>query len=385
MERGEFLAGPPRAGEKSIAIAADLSHKTRGPMKRPPLHEAHLRAGGRMTSFAGWEMPVQYTGILDEHRAVRADCGVFDISHMGEFFVSGPDAARWLDGILTNNVSRLAEGRACYSLLLNAGGGVIDDLIVYRTGASDYLLIVNAAKIDEDAAVFRAAVPGDGVTFEDRSDALAALAIQGPRAGEVFESLFGRPMPEVRNTILQVGDHAHAATTGYTGEAGFEWVMPAAEAVEAWERLLAADVKPCGLGARDTLRLEMCYPLNGSDLSPDRTPLEAGLGFFVDFSKPAFHGREALLAQKEQGPAEVLRAFRVTEKSPPIRPHYPVLLEGVKVAETTSGALSPSLGCGIAMAYLPKEASRPGTMAAIEVRGRSFAAEIVSKPFLKKP
>lgn len=352
-------------------------------MKRTPLHETHVAAGGRMTAFAGWEMPVQYTGILDEHRAVRVDCGVFDISHMGEFFVAGAGAAAWLDGILTNNISALAEGRACYSLLLNDAGGVIDDLIVYRTGASDYLMVVNAARIDEDAAVFRGAQV-DGVAFEDRSDRFAALAIQGPRAGAVFRELFGCPMPAERNTILRVGEDAYAATTGYTGEPGFEWVMPADEAVSAWERVIACGVKPCGLGARDTLRLEMCYPLNGSDLSPDRTPLEAGLGFFVDFSKPGFHGRESLLRRKAEGPGMVLRALRVTGKAPPLRPHYPVLIGGVKVSETTSGALSPSLGHGIAMAYLPKDASQPGSPAAIEIRGRVFPAEIVKKPFLKK-
>ncbi|HRJ72632.1 MAG TPA: glycine cleavage system aminomethyltransferase GcvT, partial [Terrimicrobiaceae bacterium] len=319
--------------------------------KRTPLYENHLAAGGRIVDFAGWEMPVQYTGILDEHRAVREGCGVFDISHMGEFFVRGAGSQAWLDSLLTNRVAKLAVGESQYSLLLNDQGGVIDDLIVYRIAEAEFLLVVNAAKIDEDAAWFRRHA-ADGVSFEDRSGDFAALAVQGPRAAEIFGKCFGRELPPERNRVLQ-WDGLFAVTTGYTGEAGFEIVVPAARAGEFWDRFLAAGVKPCGLGARDTLRLEMCYPLNGSDLGPDRTPLEAGLGFFVDLEKGPFIGREALAAQKAAGLPSRLVAILVEDKSPPIRPHYPVLAEGQTVAETTSGALSPSLGAGIAMAYLP--------------------------------
>jgi len=352
---------------------------------RTPLHEQHLAAGGRIVEFAGWEMPVQYTGILQEHKAVRESCGVFDISHMGEFFVEGPGATAWLDSLLTNNLAGLSVGHAQYTLLLNERGGVIDDLIAYRLAEEKYLLIVNAAKIDEDATWLRKhAMPG--VVFTDRSTNFAALAIQGPNAATVFEKLFQRPMPAERNRVLEIQPGSFIATTGYTGEAGFEWVIPATEAVSAWQAALAAGATPCGLGARDTLRLEMCYPLNGSDLSPDRTPLEAGLGFFCDLKKPAFLGRDALLAQKHHSVLpHKLCALRVTDKAPPIRSHYRVFVNGEPVTETTSGALSPSLGYGIALAYLPPAYCDPGQEVQIEVRDRRFRAEVVKKPFLKKP
>jgi len=335
-----------------------------------------------MVDFAGWEMPVQYGGILEEHRAVRETCGIFDISHMGEFFVRGEGAARALDGLLTNQVAKLAIGEAQYSLMLNERGGVIDDLIVYRTGATEFFLIVNAAKIAEDEAWLRAHL--GSVEFENRSDDYAALAVQGPQAQEVFEIVFKMPLPEKRNRVVEFSASQgrwFIVTTGYTGETGFELVVPAGEAEAMWNELVAAGAKPCGLGARDTLRLEMCYPLNGSDLSPDRTPLEAGLGFFVDLSKGEFIGRGILAQQKVVGPAVRLAAIRVEEKSPPIRSHYPVLADGQVVAETTSGALSPTLNCGIAMAYLPLALAKPGQPLEIEVRGRRYRAVVVKKPF----
>jgi len=335
-----------------------------------------------MVDFAGWEMPVQYSGILDEHKTVREAVGVFDISHMGEFFVRGPGSGVWLNSLFTNNVDTLADGTAQYSLMLNEQGGVIDDLIVYRLGADDFLIVVNASMIEEDAAWMKARLP-EGIEFSNRSADFAALAIQGPRAGDVFEKLFGRKMPGERNRILRM-EEDFVVTTGYTGEAGFEWIVPSAGAASAWNRALAAGAKPCGLGARDTLRLEMCYPLNGSDLSPARTPLEAGLGFFVDLTKPNFIGKPALLAQKAGGIPQRLCALRITEKAPPIRPHYPVWIDGTPVAETTSGALSPSLGVGIAMAYLPAEFSQPGREVEIEVRGRRFRACVQKKPLYQK-
>ena len=352
---------------------------------RTPLYQAHLDAGARMVEFAGWEMPVQYSGIMQEHKAVREACGVFDISHMGEFFVEGPGAARWLDGLLTNNLSALPQGQAQYTILTNERGGVIDDLIAYHLAGGKYLLVVNAAKIAEDATWFRQHSAPDA-QLTDRSSEFGALAIQGPQSPAVFAKLFNEPMPAGRNRVLERADGSFIATTGYTGEVGFEWIMPAKNAEAAWKAALDAGAVPCGLGARDTLRLEMCYPLNGSDLSPYRTPLEAGLGFFVDLKKAAFTGRSPLLAQKENPVLpHRLCALRVTEKSPPIRPHYRVFINGEPVTETTSGALSPSLGCGIALAYLPPAYSDPGQEVEIEVRDRRFRAEVVKKPFLKKP
>ena len=351
--------------------------------QRTPLYDKHVAAGGRMVDFAGWEMPVQYTGILEEHRIVREECGVFDISHMGELFVRGPGAVGWLDGLLTNRAAKLAIGEAQYTLMLNEQGGVIDDLIIYRIADAEFLLVVNAAKIEEDAAWMQGRLT-DGVEFENRSDDYAALAVQGPKAAAVFEKFAGQPLPAERNRVTELpgeSGRVFAVTTGYTGEEGFELVFPAGEAGAVWDSLLSAGAKPCGLGARDTLRLEMCYPLNGSDLSPDRTPLEAGLGFFVDLEKENFVGRDVLLKQKSTGLASRLVALRVEEKSPPIRSHYAVFSGGEKVAETSSGALSPSLGCGIALAYLPFALAKAGTALEIEVRGRRYRAGVVKKPF----
>jgi len=354
--------------------------------KRTPLYDQHVALGGRMVDFAGWDMPVQYAGILEEHRAVREAAGAFDISHMGEFFVSGPGATAWLDSLLTNRVEKLATGEAQYTLMLNERGGVIDDLIVYRLGEEEYLLIVNAAKIDEDAAWLRAhAKPG--VEFSDRSADFSAIAVQGPVARGVFETVFGAALPGDRNRVIRIpfkGEDVFVVTTGYTGEDGFEVVAPNEVAAAVWEALIAAGAKPCGLGARDTLRLEMCYPLNGSDLSPDHTPLEAGLGFFVDLSKDEFIGKAALDAQKAAGLERRLVALAVTEKSPPIRSHRPVVINGETVSETCSGALSPTLGHGIAMAYLPALLAKVGQEAEIEVRGRRYKASVVKKPFLKR-
>jgi glycine cleavage system T protein (aminomethyltransferase) len=356
-----------------------------------------------MVEFAGWEMPVQYTSILDEHRAVRERCGVFDISHMGEFLVHGRKASEWLESLLTNRLAALGIGEAHYTLMLNRRGGVLDDLIIYRIGESEFLMVVNAAKIGEDFAWLdehrkpfstRAADRGS-LDFLDCSDAYAALAVQGPRAPEVFARVFSTAWEERRNRIVELtrpdflgaedftggGSRIFAATTGYTGEAGFELIVPANRAEEYWDLFLAAGAQPCGLGARDTLRLEMCYPLNGSDLSANHTPLEAGLGSFVDLTKGDFVGRDALLAQKAQGVPKRLAAIRVQEKSPPIRPHYPVLAFGEAVAETTSGALSPTLSCGIALAYLPFPLAKQGQDLEIEVRGRRYRALVVKKPF----
>jgi len=350
---------------------------------RTPLFAEHQALNARIVEFSGWEMPVHYSGILHEHNAVRRDVGVFDISHMGEFFVSGENASLWLDSLLTNRVASLGLGEAQYSLLLNEKGGVIDDLIVYRIGAKDFLLVVNAAKIEEDAA-WMCGRSIAGVDFQNRSDAYAALAVQGPNSARVFAELFSEPMPTSRNVITRPDATSFAVTTGYTGELGFEWIVPAVEAVPAWRAALACGAAPCGLGARDTLRLEMGYPLNGSDLSPTHTPLEAGLGFFVDLQKADFVGRSALMAQKETGITLRLVALCVEEKSPPLRSHYPIFSGTTLLGETTSGAHSPSLGVGIAMAYLPAASATVGTTVEIEVRGRRFRACVRKKPLYQK-
>ncbi|RYD27610.1 MAG: glycine cleavage system aminomethyltransferase GcvT, partial [Verrucomicrobiaceae bacterium] len=340
-----------------------------------------------MVPFAGWKMPVQYTGITEEHQAVRSGVGIFDISHMGQFLVSGPASMDWLNGLLTNGVHKLEEGQGQYTLMLNERGGVIDDLIVYRTGPEDWFLVVNASKIAEDREWMQARLVPD-VAFTDESPAFAGMAVQGPQAVDVFgKALPGERMPS-RNGVAMIdrrnGGKCVICRTGYTGEDGFEFFCPAAEGPEWWDTFVAAGARPCGLGARDTLRLEMGYPLNGNDLSPDRTPLEAGLGFFVDLDKGAFVGRTVLTEQKANGLPSKLTGVRVTEKGPPIRAHYAVFAGGEQIGELCSGGVAPSLGgAGIGMAYLPPDFATPGKVLEIDVRGRRFAAETVKKPFYR--
>ncbi len=328
-------------------------------------------------------MPVQYTSIIDEHTAVRTGCGIFDISHMGQFIVNGPAAAAWLNGLLTNNIARLGIGQGQYTLMLNESGGVIDDLIAYRTGETEFFLVVNASMIDEDFC-WMDARRDEAVELRNESEQWAGLAIQGPDAAKVFAAVcHGETLPP-RNGIMTTAAGSVVCRTGYTGEDGFEFFCPADEAIGYWDRLLAAGAKPCGLGARDSLRLEMGYPLNGNDLSPERTPIEAGLGFFCDLGKGDFIGRETLARQKTEGPAVKLTAIRYLEKGAPPRAHYPVIsASGEAIGELASGVLSPSLMTGIGMAYLPAEFSKIGTPVQIEVRGKLFPAEVVKKPFYK--
>jgi len=356
-------------------------------LKQTPLHDEHVRLGAKMVDFGGWSMPVQYSGIIDEHHAVRSKLGIFDISHMGQFFAEGPGALAWLNSLLTNNVERLSVGECQYTFLLNDAGGVIDDLIVYRIGEQNYLLVVNAAKIDEDFAWMKSHLAPD-VVFENRSDDHAGLAVQGPRSALLFDAFFqGKYSRPARNEILRLeidGDTYYIARTGYTGEDGFEVFCPANRAVKSWNDILRKgsefEIKPCGLGARDTLRLEMCYPLNGSDLSPETTPIEAGLSIFVDLNKPKFIGKDALAKQKQEGVKRRLVPFKMVGACPPPRSHYAVYKGDRKITETTSGSLSPTLKIGIGMAYIPTEFARINEQIEIEIRGKRFPAVIEKKP-----
>lgn len=354
-------------------------------LKRSPLDELHREAGGRMVPFAGWEMPVMYQSILEEHRAVREAVGQFDISHMGQLFVEGEGAEEWLNGLLTNNVSALEDGQGQYTFLLNEQGGVIDDLILYRIGEGSYFLVVNAACLAIDLAWFgKHAV--EGVSLRNESDKLAGIAVQGPSAIDVFSRVFGGRCLPSRNGIDVLstdGQEVWVCRTGYTGEDGFEFFCSSGSAERWWEEFAEAGAKPCGLGARDSLRLEKCFPLNGSDLSPERTPIEAGLGFFVKLDKGDFTGSEVLQKQKEEKPAERLAAILCDEKGAPPRPGYTVLdAEGEEIGTLSSGVLSPSLGLGIGMAYLPLAQAVVGTEVFIAARGKKMPAKIVKKPFV---
>ena len=397
--------------------------------KKTPLYEEHVRLGAKIVPFAGWLMPVQYTSIMEEHQAVRDNVGMFDISHMGQLVVAATPssqkvggegaAATWLNTMLTNNIDKLDIGMGQYTFLLNERGGIIDDLIVYRTGEDTYLLVVNAARTEEDFAWLQSHLktgrspdrPSGGLpssakptaggetaapcTLANRSAEFGGVAIQGPRVVELFQALFGRDTePAARNHIVDFpfdGTAVSVARTGYTGEDGVEVFFRATDAVKFWNAALEKGktfgIKPCGLGARDTLRLEMCYPLNGSDLSPQRNPIEAGLGFFVDLTKPRFIGRDVLFRAKENGTQEKLVPFRMKEKGPPPRPHYAVFSGGCRserIGEVTSGTISPSLNWGVGMAYVSSAHAKIGTEIDIEIRGQKFPATIEKKPLYKK-
>ena len=360
--------------------------------KKTPLYDEHVRLGAKMIPFGDWIMPVQYSGIMDEHQAVRRNVGVFDISHMGQLIAAGPQAGAWLNEMLTNNIDKLEVGTGQYTFLLNDGGGIIDDLIVYRTAMDEFLLVVNASRVDEDFAWLKGHL-ANRADLQNRSADYGGLAIQGPRVIELLQALLG-PQAELpsRNQIKNFDYDQiklNIARTGYTGEDGVEVFFPAKNATEVWTNILAKGkelgIRPCGLGARDTLRLEMCYPLNGSDLSPEHNPIEAGLGFFVDLKKPNFMGREILLEAKESGTPNRLVAFRMTSKGPPPRPHYAVWRDGEKIGEVTSGTLSPSLNEGIGMAYVSAAHAKIGSELEIEIRGQKLPAVIEKKPLYKKP
>ena len=359
--------------------------------KKTPLYDEHVRLGAKMIPFGDWIMPVQYSGIIDEHQAVRNNVGVFDISHMGQLLATGSRAGAWLNEMLTNNIDKLEVGSGQYTFLLNERGGIIDDLIVYRTAPETFLLVVNASRTDEDFGWLQKHV-ADNATLENRSADFGGLAIQGPRVVELLQAFLGAEAElPARNQIKDFeccGTKVTIARTGYTGEDGVEVFFGAADAAKIWRGLLEMGkdlgIRPCGLGARDTLRLEMCYPLNGSDLSPEHNPIEAGLGFFVDLKKPKFVGREILVAAKENGSPNRLVAFRMQSKGPPPRPHYSVWRDGDRIGEVTSGSLSPSLNEGIGMAYVASAHAKAGTEIEIEIRDRKLPAMIEKKPLYKK-
>ncbi len=344
-------------------------------LRRTPLHDRHVDAGARLVPFAGWEMPVQYEGVIAEHRAVRNDAGMFDVSHMGELEVEGPRAQELLQTMLSNDISKVEPGAAQYTLLTNEDGGIVDDLIVYRTGACRYLLVVNASNTQTDFGwLVQHELRGSDV--RDVSDEYALLAVQGPRALERLGLATGRPftweMGELDGVEVMIN------RTGYTGEDGVELGCMADDAPALWDAILARGVTPCGLGARDTLRLEVCYPLHGNDIGPQWDAISSGLGW-VCALETAFTGAERLREVKERGPERKLVAFRMTEQA---IPRQGMAIEGG--GEVTSGSLSPTLEVGIGMGYVPAETSAPGTELTIDVRGRPRRAGIVTKPIYRR-
>jgi aminomethyltransferase len=342
---------------------------------RTPLHARHVAAGARMVPFAGWEMPVQYEGVIPEHKAVRTDAGVFDVSHMGQIDVEGPHALELLQSLLSNDLAKVGDGGAQYTLLTNERGGIVDDLIAYRLGPYHFLLVVNAG--NRDAAyswIKEREIRGSEV--RDVSEDYALLAVQGPRSLERLglpeAKAFTHAMAEIDGVEVMVN------RTGYTGEAGVELMCPAEDAGELWDAVVARGAVPCGLGARDTLRLEVCYPLHGNDITPDTDPISASLGWTCALDKD-FTGVEELRRIEEAGPERKLVAFVMAEKAIP-RQGMPIEGGG----EVTSGTHSPMLDQGIGMGYVPAAAAAPGTELTIDVRGKDRRAKVVPKPIYKR-
>jgi aminomethyltransferase len=349
-------------------------------LKRTALFDRHVEAGAKLVPFAGWEMPVQYGGIREEHIAVRAACGVFDVSHMGEIETSGPQAQELLQRLLSNDVEKLAVGGAQYSVLCREDGGVLDDLFTYRTAPDRYLTVTNAANHDKDLAWFQSHAGDVDAEVADAHERYAMLAIQGPRAREIVQALADAPLPARFTTATRtvVGRSVLVCGTGYTGEDGVEILCDPADATALWDEVTRRGAAPAGLAARDTLRLEVCFHLYGNDLMEERGPIEAGLGWCCK-EDTGFIGADAVRAVREAGPSEKLAPFELTG-SGIARQGNPVVGGGV----VTSGTLSPCLGVGIGMAYVPAERAQPGTELEIDVRGKVRPAVVGTKPLYRK-
>jgi aminomethyltransferase len=357
-----------------------------GPLKRTPLYDVHVKAGAKMVPFGGWEMPVQYAGIVEEHRTVRSAVGLFDISHMGEFEVEGPAALTAIQRLCTNDASTLTRGQVQYSLLCYPEGGIVDDLTLYRFDDARYMLTVNASNIDKDWAWVTA--HGGGATWRNMSADTALLAVQGPKAEGLVQRLADTDVVGVRYYHFTKGRVAGVpaviSRTGYTGEDGFELYAPAMEAERLWYALLDAGrgdgIQPIGLGARDTLRLEMKFALYGNDIDQTTNPLEAGLGWVVKPAKGDFIGRDAIEAMRAAGVPRKLIGLEMLERQVP-RHGYPILAGGAPAGVVTSGSFSPSLERGIGMGFVRTDLSAVGTEVDVEIRGAAQRARVARTPF----
>jgi aminomethyltransferase len=365
-------------------------------LRRTPLFDRHVALGAKVIPFAGWEMPVQYTGIIAEHNAVRNQAGLFDLGHMGQVDVTGPDALAYLQATTTNDVSTLQPGEAQYGMLPNEQGGVIDDILIYRRPADDgYMVVVNASNRFRDVAWMheqREQLPELDVTVRDISDETGMVAIQGPNALAITQSISNEDLSGMANyswaarTIA--GVPVMIARTGYTGEDGFEIYPPIDQVATIWDALMEAGegngLQPIGLGARDTLRLEARMPLYGQELGDDISPYESGLGWAVKLNKGDFVGRDGMAKVKEEGPKRKAVGFRMTERGGAPRTHYPVGVEGQVIGEVTSGAFSPTLGENIGLALIAPEYAGVGKPLQVEIRGKWVNAEQIKMPFYKR-
>jgi len=352
-------------------------------LSQTPLHSRHVDLGAKMADFGGWDMPIEYAGTVTEHTAVRESAGVFDVSHMGYTEITGPGAIAWLNTVLGNDLDRVGAGQAQYNLLCDESGGVIDDLIVYRIDDDHAFIIPNASNSDAVVAALTAAAAGSGITVADKREDFGILAIQGPRSDAVLESV-GLPYGHDYMTFVRASWQSSPVVvcrTGYTGERGYEILAPAAVVTDLWDAVVGAGATPSGLGARDTLRTEMGYPLHGHELSLDITPVQAGLVWAVGWDKPEFAGRNALTAERAAGPHRRLRGLVAVERAIP-RPGMPVLsADGATVGEMTSGTFSPTLKQGIGLALLDP-AIAEGDEVIVDVRGRQARFTVTKPPFV---
>jgi aminomethyltransferase len=361
-------------------------------LRHTPFHAQHSDLGARFVPFAGYELPVQFAGVVAEHEAVRDRAGVFDVSHMGEILVEGPQALAAVQWIVTNDLSRLEDGRALYTVMCRAHGGIVDDLIVYRLAADRYFLCINGARRDADRMHITSEAERFDCRVTDVSDDWAQLAVQGPRADAIVGQLTSHDlagMAPFTFADVEVGgvSGVRLARTGYTGESGCELYVKNDGAADLWHALMEAGVEhglsACGLGARDTLRLEMKYPLYGNDIDEEHNPIEAGLGWVVKLKKGSFLGRDTLREQKRQGPARRWVGFKMLQRGIP-RQGYPILVAGHEVGVVTSGTHSPSLGEPIGCGYVPAAAAAVGTEIEVVIRDRPVAARVVETPFYKR-
>ncbi|MDU4698596.1 MAG: glycine cleavage system aminomethyltransferase GcvT [Paenibacillus sp.] len=365
-------------------------------LRRTPLYSRYARfEGARCIDFGGWELPVQFSGIQKEHEAVRERAGLFDVSHMGEFYVEGPEAERFLQRLTTNDVTLLEPGKAQYTLLCYSNSGVVDDLLIYKLDEGTYMLVVNASNIEKDWDWLRQHLPTDGVTMRNASDETALLAIQGPLAASLLSPLCEgqdpavlRPFTFIREARIS-GIPALLSRTGYTGEDGFELYVAAEEAAALWDVLLEAGephgLLPAGLGARDTLRFEACLPLYGQELGPQISPLEAGLNRFVKLEQGDFIGRDVLIQQRDEGIPRRLVGLEMIDRGIP-RTHYPVFAEGSEepIGEVTTGTQSPTLKKNLGLAILASRYTEPGTTVEVEIRGKRLKAQVIPLPFYRR-
>jgi aminomethyltransferase len=381
-----FLFVSSSKERKEGSMSMDVSKQT-------PLYEMHLKYGGKMIEFGGWSLPVQYIGIKEEHQAVRTSCGLFDVSHMGEVAVNGGDALPFLGKLVTNEPTRLAAGQVQYTPMCYPDGGVVDDLLIYKFSDTEYWLVINAANIENDWAWLVEQSAGWDVTISNLSETTAQLALQGPLAETVLAQLCNRPLADLKYygfdpQRLVAGKPVLISRTGYTGEDGFEIYCHPEDAPALWETLLKTGqplgLIPVGLGCRDTLRFEACLPLYGHELSTTISPLEAGLSPFVKLEKPAFNGRTALVAQKQQGLQRKLVGLKVLGRGV-ARAGYPVLADdGRVIGHVTSGSYAPTLEQNLALALVEINYATIGQKLGFEVRGKTIAAEVIAKPFYKR-